>query len=162
MRLDSAGRPGREEPEDFCRNLGNTLLFFANLKKNLALEVERTNAGHSDSKLQIEMTTNEAQLKGSSAETGKNLFSSHRIELANAKSGSCAVVLVISTPHIEVLLGEGTVRDSGKMMVFVVKDGSGTKAHQMDLEPLPYALHEMDLEKIAKGIVAGVARGRFE
>jgi hypothetical protein len=162
MQLGSPGRLGDQEPDDFCRDLGCAVFFFANLKKNLELEVERTNAGHHDPSLQIVMTTNEAQLKEPKTEIGQHLFSSRRIELANAKSGICTVALVISSPHVEVLMGDGLIRDSGQMMVFVVRDNSGTKAHRMDLEPLPYALHEMNASEIAKEIVAGVVRGRFE
>jgi hypothetical protein len=161
MRVDSPGRLGDQEPDDFCRDLGCTIIFFANLKKGLELEVERTNADHHDPNLQIVMTTNEAQLKESRAEIGQNLFSNHRVELANAKSGICTVALIISSPHIEVLLGEGHIRDSEKMMVLVVRDNSRMNAHRMDLEPLPYALHEMNANEIARVIVAGVVRGRF-
>jgi hypothetical protein len=162
MGLDSPGRLGDQEPDDFCRDLGCTVLFFVNLKKSLETEVERTNADYHDPNLQIVMTTNEAQLKESKTEIGQHLFSSRRIELANAKSGICTVALVISSPHIEVLMGDGHIRDSGQMMVFVVRDNSRMKAHRMDLEPLPYALHEMDVSEIAKGIVAGMVQGRFE
>jgi hypothetical protein len=48
------------------------------------------------------------------------------------------------------------------MMVFVVEDNSRMTAHKMDLEPLPYALHEMNVGEVAKRIVAGVVRGNFE
>jgi hypothetical protein len=162
MQLGSPGRLGNLEPDDFCRDLGCTILFFRNLKKTLELETERMNVARGDSGLQITMTTNEAQLKASRTEPGKHLFSSHRIELTNAKSGTCTVALVVSSPHIEVLMGDGHIRDSAQMMVFVVGDNSRMKAHRMDLEPLPYALHEMNVSEIARGIVAGVVRGRFE
>jgi hypothetical protein len=162
MELGSPGRLGDQEPDDFCRYLGCTILFFFELKKNLELEVERTNAGHNDPNLQIVMTTNEAQLNASKTAIDQHLFSSRRIVLTNAKSGICTVALVISSPHIEVLMGEEHIRDSGQMMVFVVRDNSRMKAFRMDLEPLPYALHEMDVSEIAKEIVAGVIRGRFE
>ncbi len=105
------------------------------------------------------MATNEAQLKASRTEINQRLFSSHRIELSNTKTGTCIVALVISSPHIEVLLGDGHIRDSGQMMVFVVEDNLRMTAHKMDLEPLPYALHEMKVREVAKGIVAGVVRG---
>lgn len=162
MRSDSPGRLGDQEPEDFCRDLRYTLLFFAELKKNLELEIERTNASHHDPDLQIAMATNEAQLKESRTAINHRLFSSHRIELSNKKTGTCIVALVISSPHIEVLLGDGHIRGSGQMMVFVVEDNSRMTAHKMDLEPLPYSLHEMNVSQVAKGIVAGVVRGNFE
>jgi hypothetical protein len=160
--MSSPGRLGDQEPDDFCRDLGCTLLFFSSLKKTLEVEIERANTGQPDPELQIAMTTNEAQLKESKPGIGQHLFSSRRIELANAKSGICTVALIISSPHIEVLMGDGHIRDSGQMMVFVVQGNSKTNAHRMDLEPLPYALHEMNVSEIAKGIVAGVVRGRFE
>jgi len=153
---------GDVEPDDFCGNLRYTILFFANLKKELASEVERANAGQNDPHLRIWMTDNEAMLREFRTEPRQGLFSSHKIELTNATSGTCTVALVISTPHVEVLLGEGLVRNSERMMVFVVQADSGKKAYKMDLEPLPYGLHEMEASEIAKGIVAGVVRGRFE
>jgi hypothetical protein len=162
MRFGSPGRLGDQEPDDFCRDLGSTLRFFADLKKKLELEVEKTNADHTDPNLQIVMTTNEAQLKETSVAAGKNLFTSRKIELTNEKSGICTIALVISSPHVEVLMGERHLRDSEQMMVFVVQGNSEGRAHKMDLEPLPYALHEMNVSTIAKGIVGGVVRGRFE
>src|ERR1035438_9736103 len=104
MELDSPGRLGDQEPDDLCRDLGCTIRFFANLKKNLESEVKKTNAADLDPNLQIAMTTNEAQLKESQTGIGQNLFSSRKIELANAISGICTVALVISSPHIEVLM----------------------------------------------------------
>ncbi len=39
MQLGSPGKLGDVEPDDFCGNLRYTILFFANLKKELASEV---------------------------------------------------------------------------------------------------------------------------
>jgi hypothetical protein len=160
--MNSPERLGNEAPENFCRDLGHTILFFKNLRRSLISEVEMTNACQSNPNLHIEIITNDEQFKESATKGGENLFSSRRIELTNSKSSICAVVLVIASPHIEVLLGEGNIRKRGEMMVFVVEDSSGTKAHKMDLEPLPYALHEMTVKEIAKGIVAGAVGGGFD
>ena len=162
MQFGFPERLGDQELDDLCGNLGNTIRFFANLNKSLSLEVERTNSRQSDPDLRVRIATNEVQLRESQAIRGQNIFASRRIELKSAASDVCAVVLVIATPHVEVLLGKGNVREPGKMMAFTVQDRSGAKAHKMNLEPLPYGSHEMDVNAIAKEIVVGAVRGKFE
>jgi hypothetical protein len=106
-----------------------------------------------------------------------------RIELGYGRTLCCTFALTADNSHIEALIkNETECPDSSgvKLLAFLLeretpKDKSwscepgglskhaeaAVKAYKMDLEPLPYRLHETGPQEIAETVVAGIVRGYF-
>jgi hypothetical protein len=106
-----------------------------------------------------------------------------RIELGYDRTLCCTFALTADNSHIETLINNETeCPDSSgvKLLAFLLecetpKDKAwscesgpfskhaeaAVKAYKMDLEPLPYGLHEIGPQEIAEAVVAGIVRGYF-
>ena len=106
-----------------------------------------------------------------------------RIELGYGRTLCCTFSLTADNSHIEALITNETECPdcSGvKLLAFLLEceapegklrsDEPGrlskyaeaaVKAYKMDLEPLPYELHEIGPQEIAETVMAGIVRGYF-
>jgi hypothetical protein len=106
-----------------------------------------------------------------------------RIELGYDRTLRCTFALTEGNSHIEALIkdeAQPSDRFGGELLAFLLEcvtpkgklgpRGPGgfseyaegaVKAYKMDLEPLPYGLHEIGPQEIAETVVAGIVRGCF-
>lgn len=106
-----------------------------------------------------------------------------RIELGYGRTLHCTFALTAGNSHIEALITNKTEcpessgvhllaflleceKPKGKLgpyepCGFLEHAQTAVKAYKMDLEPLPYGLHEIGPQEIAETVVAGIVRGYF-
>jgi hypothetical protein len=106
-----------------------------------------------------------------------------RLELGHGQTVRCTFALTADNSHIEAFIkNEAECSDSSGVQLLAIllkceipKDTLGlvgpegfskqaeaaVKAYKMDLEPLPYKLHEIGPQEIAEMVVAGIVRGHF-
>ena len=107
-----------------------------------------------------------------------------RLELGLGETVRCTFALTADNSHIEAFIkNEAERSDSSGLQLLAIllkceiptdKLGLGgpegfakqaeaaVKAYRMDLEPLPYKLHEIGPQEIAETVVSGVVRGHFD
>ena len=106
-----------------------------------------------------------------------------RIELGYGRTLCCTFALTADNSHIEALIKNETQHSDPsavELLAFLLEceapkgklescepggfsksAESAVKAYKMDLEPLPYRLHEIGPQEIAEAVVAGIVRGYF-
>jgi hypothetical protein len=106
-----------------------------------------------------------------------------RLELGYGPTVRCTFALTADNSHIEAFIKNGSeCPDSSGVQLLAIlvkceipKDKLGlggpegfskraeaaVKAYKMDLEPLPYKLHEIGPQEIAETVVSGIIRGHF-
>ena len=106
-----------------------------------------------------------------------------RIELGFSETLCCTFSLTSDNSHLEALITNGSSHrnTSGpQLLAFLMECDesagklgcnepggllkcaeSAVRAYKMDLEPLPYALHQVEPQEIADMVVAGIVRGYF-
>jgi hypothetical protein len=107
-----------------------------------------------------------------------------RIELGYGQTRTCTIALTADHSHIEALItnkpdfpGSPTEHlrafllecdasddkwRGSKGMDFPKFAETAVRAYKVDLEPQPYAVHEVKAEEIAESIAAGMVRGHFD
>lgn len=107
----------------------------------------------------------------------------NRIELGYGRTLHCTFALTAGSSHIEALITNKTEcpeSSSVHLLAFLLEceepkgklgpyepcgflehAHAAVKAYKMDLEPLPYGLHEIGPQEIAETVVVGIVRGYF-
>ena len=107
-----------------------------------------------------------------------------RIELGYGQSQICTVALTADNSHIEAVITNEPERPGSpaeKLLAFLLKCDeiedklkwrepggftkhaeTAVKAYKVDLEPLPYRIHEVGAQEIVEAILGGIVRGHFD
>jgi hypothetical protein len=163
----------REDLRNRARSIALPIMFFRSVVKRLDKTINKTNE-----ELRVRYPgEGQKQIVRLTFGLGK------RIELGYDRTLCCTFALTADNSHIEALIKNETqsLDHSGvELLAFLLeceapesKLGScepggfaeqaedAVKAYKMDLEPLPYGLHEIAPQEIAETVVAGILRGYF-
>jgi hypothetical protein len=159
-----------------ARRIGFPIMFFKSVVNHLDQKINKVNeelrtqySGTSEAQKQIVRLT---------FGLGK------RIELGFGQNLVCTVALTADYSHIEAVITNepdrpGSPTEQLSAFLLECNDTGGkmgccevggilkcaeeaVKAYRIDLEPLPYALHEVGAKEIAESVVEGMVRGRFD
>ena len=165
----------REELQNRARSIALPMMFFRSVVGRLDKTINKTNE-----ELRIRYPV---PLEGQKQIVRLTFGLGKSIELGYWRTLCCTFALTADNSHIEALIkNETECSDSSgvKLLAFLLeceapKDKSwsceagrfseqaeaAVKAYKMDLEPLPYRLHEIGPQEIAETVVAGIVRGYF-
>jgi hypothetical protein len=165
----------REDLRNRGRSIALPIMFFRSVVARLDKAINKTNE-----ELRVRYPD---PLEGQKQIVRLTFGLGKRIELGYGRRLCCTFALTADNSHIEALIkNEAECPDSSgvELLAFLLecetpKDKSwscepgrfsehaeaAVKAYKMDLEPLPYGLHEIGPQEIAEAVAAGIVRGYF-
>lgn len=159
-----------------ARRIGFPIIFFKSVVNHLDQTINKVNE---------ELRTRYAGAGQDQKQIVRLTFGlGRRIELGYGQMLTCTIALTADYSHIEALITNESSRPGSpteQLLAFLLEcDETGgklgccevggilkcaetsVKAYKMDLEPLPYGLHEVGAKEIAEMVVEGIVRGRFD